>query len=109
MHPLIERLAAELAPIVPAEPVEVSGAWSTTRRRTYASATQLGSGEGPFVEVVDVRWQGTLACAVPLAGYLFMITSDEASWVKSSPPTIDPVLHASMHAYADRRVDRASF
>ena len=109
MHPLVERLAAELAAVVPREIVAIDGAWSSATRRTYRSPAQQGGGEGPFVEVMDVRWRGIAQCAAPLAGYAFLITPAEAFWVKSSPPQLDPSVEVSLHAWADGRLDRASF
>ena len=55
MLSLIQGFSSKLAAVVPEETVEISGAWSTSRRKTYEDPMQTGSGAGPFVEVVDAR------------------------------------------------------
>ena len=109
MFSLIQKFASELAAVVPEETVDISGTWSTSRRKTYENPMQTGSGAGPLVEVVDVRWSGTLACAVPVAGIAFLVTPSEIHWVKSAPPTINPSVSVSMHARAGYTPERASF
>src|SRR5712664_3100873 len=107
MHSLIARFSAELRLIVPKEVVEIGGAWSTSRRKRYENPMQTGSGAGPFVEVIDARWRGTLECAVPLAGFAFLVTPSEMFWVKSPPPAMNPGVEVSIHARAGYLPERA--
>ena len=68
MSALVDNLFAPLVAVVSPEPVFARGSWSTSRRKTYASASQLGTCEGPYVEVIDSVWGGALESVVPLAG-----------------------------------------
>src|SRR5215831_13124329 len=105
----IEQFFAPLASIVPSEPVEVRGAWSTSRRRMYETAKQLGTGVGPFVEVTDAKWNGILECSVPLAVIAILNTPAECYWVKSNPAVMNPPISVSLQARADHQDGRALF
>ena len=84
-HPLVDSISSALAVVVPEEEAEVNGQWTSSRRNVYKNQSQLGSGEGPYVEVVDRRWQGNIRCAKPLVAIGFLITEREIWWAKSAP------------------------
>jgi hypothetical protein len=67
-----------LTEIVSSGEVRMSGAWSGKPQRRYASPKQLGTGEGPFIETVDWRWDGVFEGAVPLAGLAMLLTGRRA-------------------------------
>lgn len=108
-HPFLRILDSVLAGMVTAEPIDVWGEWSTSLRRTYRSELQRNRGAGPFVDVEDRRWNGTLTCGDAVGGMGFLVTPGGVSWRKG--PTIQHTLPASvsLHAYADCRPDRATF
>lgn len=108
-HPFFDELEASLAGVVASEPVELSGSWLPTTRRTYTAESQSGTGSGPFADVVDFRWQGQLSCAVPIAGIAFLATASKLFWSKSTPPASPQELDVSLHAYADFSQGRATF
>lgn len=108
-HPFFDELDASLAGLIPEEPVEFAGDWMRTERRTYETASRTGTGAGPFVDVVDLRWRGTLTCAVPIAGIAFLVTVAEIFWVKSLPAAVTLPVDVSLHAYADYSLKRATF
>src|SRR5688572_23387811 len=80
-----------------------------SERRTYETASQTGTGSGPFVEVVDLRWGGTLTGTVPIAGIAFLVTTTELFWVKSMPAAATLPVHVSLHAYAGYSPEQATF
>jgi len=98
-----------MAGAVTREPIELSGAWLPKARRTYEGKGQPGAGSGPFIDVIDWRWQGELACAVPIAGIVFLVTATECYWSKTTPPASPLTVDVSLHAYADCAPDRATF
>src|SRR5918996_491787 len=98
-HPLFDELDASLAALVPNEPVEFVGDWVPTTRRTYETAGQSGTGSGPFVDVIDLRWRGTLACAEPIAGVAFLVTAAELFWSKSRSVASSLEVQVSLHAH----------
>jgi hypothetical protein len=108
-HPLLIELESSLVDIVPSETVSLVGDWKSSRRRTYENEAQIGSGSGPFVEIVDTRWTGALACSVPIACIAFMLTPDSLSWAKSSPASLNLPVDVSISAYAGYTPDRATF
>jgi hypothetical protein len=108
-HPFFDELDASLAGLIPEEPVEFTGEWMRTERRTYQRAGQAGTGSGPFVDVVDQRWRGTLTGTVPIAGIAFLETNAELFWVKSSPAAAALPVDVSLHAYADYSPAQATF
>ncbi len=77
-------------------------------RRMYETANQLGTGTGPFVEVMDAKWSGSLECSVPLVAIAILHTPAACYWVKSNPAALNPPISASLHARADYK-ERASF
>jgi hypothetical protein len=109
MHPYFDELDASLRALVPNEPVDVLGEWLPSTRRTYQASGQSGTGAGPFVEVVDLRWHGTLTCSVPIAGIAFLVTAGELFWVKSAPAALTQPVEVSLHAYADYSARQATF
>lgn len=108
-HPLLKQLDLALEELVPRHPVVLTGEWSPAARRTYKSEAQLGSGAGPFADVVDLRWRGTLSSDVPLGGMALLLSEESLYWSKA--PEFAAVLpfDVSMHAYADRAPGRATF
>ena len=84
MDPAAEYFRA-LREVLPAEEVRIAGAWSAKPQLRYASPTQQGTGEGPFVETVDWRWEGTVESATPVAGIAIRVIDHRASWAKSQP------------------------
>src|SRR5437016_2434537 len=109
MNDLIQQLASAFTAMGRSEIIEMSGGWSTSRRETCQNASQAGSGVGPFVDVVDARWRGTLKCPVPLAGIAFLDTPAQTFWVKALPRATDPDVEVSVHARAGYLPGRASF
>ena len=107
-HPFFDELDASLAGLIPEEPVEFAGEWMRTERRTYKTSSQTGTGDGPFVDVVDQRWRGTLTGAVPIAGIAFLVTTAELFWVKSMPAAAVLPVEVSLHAYADYSLKQAT-
>jgi hypothetical protein len=107
-HPFFDELDASLAGLIPEEPVEFAGEWMCTERRTYKTSGQTGTGDGPFVDVVDQRWRGTLTGAVPIAGIAFLVTNAELFWVKSMPAAATLPVEVSLHAYADYSLKQAT-
>ena len=108
-HPLFDELDAALSAFVPHEPVTLDGAWTQSIRRVYASAGQTGTGAGPFVNVVDRQWSGTLSCVVPVAALSFLVTPRELFWAKSPPPSAVQPVHFSLHGDEDDRSGLATF
>ena len=108
-HPLFDELDASLDGLVPSAPVEFNGEWLPVARRTYETGRQAGTGCGPFVDVVDLRWRGTLTCSTPIAGVAFLMTATELFWVKSAPAALSQSVDVSLHAYADYSERQATF
>ncbi len=106
---LFDELDASLAASVPRDPVEFSGSWLPSERRTYQAGGKAGTGSGPLIDVLDQRWRGTLACAVPIAGVAFLVTVDDIFWVKSTPATLVQPVDVSFHAHANGSAEQATF
>jgi hypothetical protein len=100
-HPLFDEIDESLASVVPPEPVELQGSWSEAARRTYSSAHQVGSGTGPFVDVIDLRWQGAFSSSVPVAGIAILVTDGELFWVKTEPAKLVLPVQISLQANAN--------
>jgi hypothetical protein len=85
----------------------MSGAWTGKPQLRYASPEQEGTGEGPYVETVDWRWEGTLESDVPFVGIAVLAFHQRFFWAKSQ----SPVLRASMGvaAWASSTPGLASF
>ena len=81
----------------------MSGTWGSAKpQRRYASPEQAATGEGPFVETVDWRWDGKFEGASPLVGLALLAVDQRLYWVKSQPPAEHPVVNFSAHGWADR-------
>jgi len=106
---LFDQLDAALRDCVSHEPIALSGQWAKPTRRTYETEAQLGSGSGPFADVIDLRWRGTLTANSSIGGIGFMLTAEHLYWAKT--PAVAPQLSVdiSLHAYADYMTDRATF
>jgi hypothetical protein len=109
MQSLLRLLDHSLSPVVPAHVINLDGQWSTASRRTYASETQLGSGDGPFIDVVDARWIGTLSSSVDLAVLLLFLTRTHLHWVKASTLGSALPVRVSVTAYIDCSPSQATF
>jgi hypothetical protein len=90
-----------LPEVVGAEEVRMAGAWAAKPQRRYASPKQAGTGEGPFIETIDWRWDGAFEGASALAGIVLLAVDRRLFWVKSQPPTERPVVSVSAHGWAD--------
>ena len=108
-HPLLDQLDITLRDVVPGDPVALTGAWSSLARRTYKSEAQLGTGSGPFADVVDVRWRGTLTGAGPIGGMAFLLTEGNLYWAKAPEISLALAVDISLNAYAQYETGRASF
>jgi hypothetical protein len=108
-HLLFDELDTSLAALIPQEPVEFIGSWFPSARRTYETVQQSGTGSGPFVDVVDLRWRGTLTCPAPIAGIGFLVTTTGLFWVKSTPAAVSLPVEISLHAYAEYSAGQATF
>jgi hypothetical protein len=91
-----------LRDVVAAEGVRMSGAWAEKPQRRYASPNQAGTGEGPFIQTIDWRWDGTFHSISPLAGLALLSVEDHLYWVKSHPPVAGPAASFSAHGWAAR-------
>jgi hypothetical protein len=109
LHPFLDALDAALAGVVPREPVALDGAWSRRTRRAYASSRQIGTGAGPFVDVVDHEWAGTLRCASAIGCLAFLRTADELHWVKAPQAALELPVRVSLTGAAGWVADRAMF
>lgn len=96
----IAELDSAVARVVPQVPVALSGQWSSSKRRTYES-DQFRRSVGPFVEVVDWVWTGSLVGAAPIAALALLATPTGVHWVKSAPTTPGQPVRISLHAYAN--------
>jgi hypothetical protein len=96
----LEELDVAVAKVVPHEPVAFPGQWASSTRRTYESA-QSRPGVGPFVDVLDTFWTGSLVGASPIAALVFLASPTGVRWVKSVPATFGQPVRLSLHAYAD--------
>lgn len=96
MQSLIERIEAALHELVPAEPIEIRGAWSR--------ATRAGN-----PNIVDALWRAPIECEAPVVGLGFLEHRESLHWVKSEPASLEQVLTVSLTAYADQRVPGATF
>jgi len=109
MNEVIPQLAAAVTAMGPTHEVELAGEWSTSNRKTYGDSSQLGSGDGPFIDVVDAQWRAVLKCAVPMVGMAFMDTPATTFWMKAVAPAVDPAVGISLVAHAGAVSGHASF
>jgi hypothetical protein len=100
---------SSLSGLIPTESVEVFGEWSTKTRKTYQSEKQSGSGVGPFLEVEDRQWLGTLTCRTAASGIVFLLTGTKIYWVKSPIVALTQSVAVSFHTYIGFAGDRATF
>jgi hypothetical protein len=91
-----------LREVLAAEDVRMSGAWSGKPQLRYASPAQLGSGEGPYIETVDWRWDGAFESVNPFVGIAVLAIDQRLYWVKSQPPVARAVVSFSAHGWAAR-------
>jgi hypothetical protein len=96
------ELFQSLRDVVACEDVRMSGAWVATQQRRYASPAQAGTGEGPYTDVTDWRWDGVFESASPLAGIALLSVGERLYWVKSHPPTLRPKVSVFMSGRASR-------
>jgi hypothetical protein len=108
-HPFLQYLESSLTNIAPRLAVELRGDWSEKFRRTYESKTQLGTGGGPYVDVVDRWWRGTLNCSSEISGIAFLLTEQCVYWVKSPVASLTLPVDVSLHAYANYIRQHATF
>ncbi len=108
-HPVLDQLDSSICHVVPSESVEFRGQWTTSSRRAYKSGAQIGTGGGPFVEVVDFRWRGALTSAGPFSGIAFLLTADNLYWAKAPEVSLTLPVDVSLHAYAGYTADCATF
>jgi hypothetical protein len=104
----VEELDRAMAKVVAPEPVALEGEWKTSRRRTYQSA-ESRPGVGPFVDVLDSSWTGSLAGANPVAALVFLALPTALHWVKSVPPAPILPVRISLQAYANSAPEQATF
>jgi hypothetical protein len=108
-HAFLQHLESSLAERIPRLPVELQGDWSEKTRRTYASETQLATGAGPYVDVVDRWWRGTLTCPDEISGIAFLLTEKRIDWAKAPTASSTLPVAASLHAYANHVREHATF
>jgi hypothetical protein len=107
-HPLLDQLNSSIGDLVPGESVEFSGEWTNSSRQAYKSEAQIGTGSGPFVEVVDFRWRGALTSAKPFSGIAFLLTADNLYWAKAPEVSLTLPVDVSLHAYAGYTAEGAT-
>jgi hypothetical protein len=89
-----------LRDVVPANEVRMSGTWSAKTQRRYASREQLGTGEGPYRETVDWKWDGLFESVGTFVGIAIVATEHHLYWVKSGPPVAQAPASVSASAWA---------
>lgn len=89
-----------LRAVVPGEEIRMHGVWAGKPQRRYASPQQSGTGEGPYIETVDWRWDGAFEGASALTGLAILSLGQRLSWVKSVPPTVRPAVRFAAHGWA---------
>jgi hypothetical protein len=108
-HPLLDRLDSALGDVVPRESVRFAGEWSRSMRRTYRPDNRAGTGTGPFVDVVDVRWRGAITSGGAISGIAFLVTAENLYWVKAPNAAMTLPVEISLHAYDGYRGEAATF
>jgi hypothetical protein len=108
-HPLLDQLDAALTDLVPKALVALNGAWSSRMRRSYQSKDQVGSGAGPFVEVVDHLWDGQFESPDPFTGMAFLRTNSGLYWAKAAHASPTVPVRVSLHAYASHTTGHLTF
>ena len=79
------------------------------RKKDVPRQSQAGSGSGPFAEIHDTLWKGTITCPVPIVCLALVATADAADWVKSADRGATQFLQLSLSRYVDSRPDVATF
>jgi hypothetical protein len=108
-HRVFDDLDAALAGVIPREPVDLRGALSTRPRRTYASLAQFGTGSGPYVDVVDLQWQGALTCATEIGAMVLMLNDGTLFWAKAPESSAELSILISLRAFTELAADRATY
>jgi hypothetical protein len=108
-HPLLDQLDSSICDLVPGETVEFGGEWTTSSRQAYKSEAQIGTGSGPFVEVIDFRWRGALTAAGPFSGIALLRTANNLHWAKSPEVSLTLPVDVSLHACAGYTAEGATF
>ena len=98
--PGLEELQVSIAQVVPHEPVALIGQWASSKRRTYEHA-RSAPGIGPFKDVLDANWTGSLVGATPLAVLVFLAAPTGVHWVKAAPVPLGQPVRVSLHTYAE--------
>lgn len=98
MDSLIRRLASVVGAAATPEIVEISGAWSSSKRRIDPNPSRAEGGGEPQVDVVDHFWRGRLSCGTPLAAFAFLVTPETIFWVRAAPAATGPTVEVSIHA-----------
>jgi len=107
--PFLERLDSSLRRLNSEQLIMCHGAWSTSLRRVYASLSQLGSGEGPFVEIIDARWNANLSAEFAFGVIAFLATPREIYWSKASLISSLVPVQVSLSAYTHNAPVGSSF
>ncbi len=108
-HAIFAEIESALTPLMPAVRVELTGAWTPAVHRTFPTAREAGPDARSLADVIDVYWRGTVRGPTPIAGLAFLVTDDRVFWVKSGPASSNLDVHVSLHAWAERMPDRATF
>ena len=108
-HPLLEQFESWLKAAIPEREVQLSGHWSTSSRRTYASEAGSRTGSEAYVDVLDRRWHGAIAADRPHGAIAFLLHHGELHWAKSPDISGSLGVELSLHSYLDFRSDRATF
>jgi hypothetical protein len=108
-HPFLDQIDAALQELFPEQRVDVRGEWRSRPRRVYKSADQLGSGSGPYVEVVDHVWEGELTSIDPFTGMVFLLSGTGVYWAKAAHVSCTLPVRVSLHAYAGYDGDGVMF
>ena len=107
-HPLLDQLGPCLNRIVAAREVRLTGQWSTSSRRTYASEVSSRAASGAFVDVLDQRWHGSLLSEGAVGAIAFLLHHGDLYWAKSPEISSTLPVEVSLHSYADFQHDRAT-
>ena len=106
--PFLRLLQDSLASFRTGAMAHLAGEWRARSRRTYRDSSQLGSGVGPFIDVTDFCWEGSLAGPTAMAAIGFLRTATALHWVKSCPPQPTMEITIAAEAHADCRPDMAT-
>lgn len=80
---------APIRDVVPATPVNATGAWTAVRRATYASQAQFDSGAAPTGSLgEDLRWTVEFTASEPIVAIAFFESRFGVRWAKSNRPSV---------------------